>query len=285
MPIRHLFHNKKIKKLKKAKLRHGNRNDKVKGSERKMPHKWGQHSHLLKIESSTRFNPALRNASLISVLWWDTLTPVVIVMKMVWWRQRWGRCCCYRCFLCDVSIQKLRPTHLSSLVFGCRRPSSPVQLIYARAKVVRCDEPVDTIRSGRRWLVWRDKKLAPRLQSRKISITQYLLYVLFCEMQSAGVVPPSTLGWKGFASQKPSSKWVVVGTADDMYMCPQTIEGMSGNRRNKISSVWYPLKLCWKLSCSTISHVIWWEWTGWGGQIGCRMISEACNYHPGRVLE
>ena len=56
-------------------------------------------------------------------------------------------------------------------------------------------------------------------------------------MQSAGVVRLSTLGRKGFASQKPSSKWVVVGTIDDMHMYPQTIEGMSGNRRNKISSV------------------------------------------------
>ena len=51
------------------------------------------------------------------------------------------------------------------------------------------------------------------------------------------------MGRKGFASQKPSPNWVVVGAADDMYMYPQTSEGMSGDRRNKLSSVLDPLKL------------------------------------------
>ena len=72
----------------------------------------------------------------------------------------------------------------------------------------------------------------------------------------------------------------------DSYLCENLKQrlGWSRSRWNKISAVWYPLKLGWKLSCSMISHVIQ-EWTGWSGQVGCRMISEASNYHPGRVLE
>ena len=74
---------------------------------------------------------------------------------------------------------------------------------------------------------------------------------------------------KDLLLKKPSSNWVVVGAADDMYMYPQTIEGMSGDHRNKISSVLYPLKLCWKLPCSAMSRVIRWDliWLRWPDRV------------------
>ena len=62
----------------------------------------------------------------------------------------------------------------------------------------------------------------------------------------------------------------------------QTILRCLGNRRSWIRLVFWPLEgLVWKL-CSAKSRANRsWEWTGWGGQIGCRLISITSKYQQG----
>ena len=105
------------------------------------------------------------------------------------------------------------------------------------------------------------------------SIAWYVFFVFHYVIggSSLSIYP----GRKRISFSKTFSKYLDQGTPMICIRVLPDSHWISGEPSGQKSNVFGPFEMLAEEICLAMARTNWWEWTGWGGQIGCRSISEA----------